>query len=185
MTYDPTGHGLPDEGLGASEASGEARPYPSMTETESKVIDGYEKTEADDEVVHRFPGPISGDTVKGRAPNGRFQAAASEADRFWSRVAIDQASGCWTWTARTNPDGYGVFKVRRPAGGWTEARAHRWAFEQLRGQTPLPLDHLCHTTDPACPGGPTCPHRRCVNPAHLEEVSSRENRRRVNDRRTA
>lgn len=30
-------------------------------------------------------------------------------------------------------------------------------------------DHLCHTAD--CEGGFTCPHRACVNPAHLRVVT--------------
>lgn len=42
--------------------------------------------------------------------------------------------------------------------------AHRLAYEFIRGPIPdgLQLDHLCRV-------------RRCVNPAHLEPVSQREN----------
>jgi hypothetical protein len=62
--------------------------------------------------------------------------------------------------------------------GGKNAYAHRVAYELLIGAVPndLTLDHLCHTRDAACPGGRTCPHRRCVNPAHLEPVSGRVNR---------
>jgi hypothetical protein len=35
----------------------------------------------------------------------------------------------------------------------------------------MTLDHTCHTNDEQCKGGPTCPHRACVNPAHLEPVT--------------
>jgi hypothetical protein len=46
----------------------------------------------------------------------------------------------------------------------------------------LYVDHACHTTDPDCAGGPNCPHRRCVNPDHLELVTDDENRRRARNR---
>lgn len=39
----------------------------------------------------------------------------------------------------------------------------------------LQIDHLCHTDDPGCLGGNDCPHRRCVNPAHLEPVTPQGN----------
>jgi hypothetical protein len=39
----------------------------------------------------------------------------------------------------------------------------------------LVLDHTCHTDDPTCPGGVTCPHRRCVNPGHLEAIKQGAN----------
>lgn len=56
--------------------------------------------------------------------------------------------------------------------------AHRVAYEDLVGPIPddLCLDHTCHTT--ACVLGNNCPHRRCVNPAHLEPVTSEVNARR-------
>lgn len=43
----------------------------------------------------------------------------------------------------------------------------------------LQVDHTCHEADASCPGGVGCLHRLCVNPAHLEEVTNRENRRRA------
>jgi hypothetical protein len=78
---------------------------------------------------------------------------------------------CWPWGGPVNNEGYGVLilggrKTRQALG------AHRFMFERLREPIPddLELDHLCHTNDPGCPGGKTCPHRRCVNPDHLEPV---------------
>ncbi|MGD9880390.1 MAG: HNH endonuclease [Dehalococcoidia bacterium] len=52
--------------------------------------------------------------------------------------------------------------------------AHRWAYEHFIGPIPdgMGLDHLCHTADKSCRGGRECLHRRCVNPAHLEPVTS-------------
>ena len=93
------------------------------------------------------------------------------AERFWEKV--DKTGDCWLWTASTTR-GYGQFYVRgRPSPG----RAHVIAYELEVGPVPdgLELDHLCHTRDESCPGGDTCPHRACVNPAHLEPVTSRVN----------
>jgi len=94
-------------------------------------------------------------------------------ERFWNKVEI--ADKCWLWTAGLTEKGYGYYANR---GG--SNRAHRAAYEALLGPVPagLVLDHLCHTQDRTCPGGPTCPHRRCVNPAHLEPVTHAENARR-------
>lgn len=82
--------------------------------------------------------------------------------RFWSKCTPEPNSGCWLWTgAGSQGDtGYGRFMV-----GGRDGRlrlAHRYAYEVLVGGTPLQLDHLCRT-------------RRCVNPAHLEPVTCREN----------
>jgi HNH endonuclease len=79
--------------------------------------------------------------------------------------------GCWIWTGSRMSNGYG----RVHANG-ARVGAHRYVFELFRGPIPrgLELDHRCH--DPAtCSGGPTCPHRPCVNPWHLEPVDRRRN----------
>lgn len=91
--------------------------------------------------------------------------------RFWRCVQVDP-DGCWTWTALLTELGYGRFSVNK-----RNHPAHRWLYEYLRGPLPrsLDVDHLCHNADPDCRGGSTCLHRRCVNPAHLEAVSRREN----------
>lgn len=79
------------------------------------------------------------------------------------------------WTGATNARGYGRF--RSGARGSKVLYAHRAAYELLMGPIPegLLLDHVCHTRDTSCPGGDSCPHRRCINPHHLEPVTSREN----------
>jgi HNH endonuclease len=96
--------------------------------------------------------------------------------RFWEKV--DKSGDCWIWTAGLTR-GYGQFIVMRGKRGYP-VRAHRLAWELTRGPIPdgLDLDHLCHNRNRSCPGGDTCPHRRCVNPDHLEPVTNEENIRR-------
>lgn len=104
--------------------------------------------------------------------SSRPQANQIEVKRFM-RLTRQQANGCWLWTGEGNTAGYGMF---RPGPGKPRHMAHRWAYEAFTGPIPegLEVDHACHTKDLSCPGG-ACPHRRCVNPAHLEAVSGSEN----------
>lgn len=80
-------------------------------------------------------------------------------DRLMERV--EQAEdGCWLWTGYVMPNGYA--KLTTPNG--RSNLAHRLMHEELVGPIPggLDLDHLCRV-------------RACVNPAHLEPVTRREN----------
>lgn len=77
--------------------------------------------------------------------------------RFLAHTLKD--ASCWKWQGTISPKGYGHF--------WTGKRtvkAHRFSYELY--VRPIPegyvLDHLCR-------------NRRCVNPSHLEPVTSREN----------
>jgi len=85
------------------------------------------------------------------------------AERFMVRVSrpttFDPADSCWEWNGRFLPDGYGMFSL-----GERDVLAHRFAYELYRDAIPegLQLDHLCR-------------NRWCVNPHHLEPVTSREN----------
>jgi hypothetical protein len=88
------------------------------------------------------------------------------ATRFWSKVVIGGEDECWQWLAATRR-GYGLFGISwRPT---RQALAHRFAYEFLVGPIPegMTLDHLCR-------------NRGCVNPAHLEPVTGRENTLRGN-----
>lgn len=90
------------------------------------------------------------------------------AERFWPKVnkagpiSIHRPDlgSCWLWTASlTKPGGHGKFWI-----GGSFTTAHRASYEILVGPIPdgRQLDHLCRV-------------RHCVNPAHLEPVSSGEN----------
>lgn len=91
--------------------------------------------------------------------------------RIFGRVVAGRG-GCVIWTGAVTREGYG--KVRFNGRDTTP---HRAAYALTAASVPdgLEVDHLCHTRDASCPGGPTCLHRRCVNPYHLEPVTPREN----------
>lgn len=80
-------------------------------------------------------------------------------ERFWAKVDRRGDDECWLWTASLNNRGYSQFLHNRLL-----RLGHRFSFELLVGPIPdgLQLDHLCRV-------------RHCVNPAHLEIVTPREN----------
>lgn len=93
-----------------------------------------------------------------RAPLGR----ESHLDYLADRYEISE-TGCWLWTGGVSAKNYGQISSSRIKSAGTRI-AHRFAYELLVGPIPegLTLDHLCRV-------------RICVNPDHLEPVSSREN----------
>lgn len=70
---------------------------------------------------------------------------------------VDERTGCWNWQRSFSDDGYGL------SGGTT---AHRVIYRRLtsRNIDGLHLHHRCENT-------------RCVNPAHLEEMTPGEHTR--------
>lgn len=83
--------------------------------------------------------------------------------------------GCVIWTATHNDRGYGQIN-----DSGKMVYAHRVAYTLFTGPIPdgMVVDHTCHNGDASCPGGPECLHRRCINPHHLEAITSEENIRR-------
>ncbi|HET9144034.1 HNH endonuclease signature motif containing protein [Actinophytocola sp.] len=86
--------------------------------------------------------------------------------------AAETSEGCWPWQGNIHASGYGRRNVNRVV-----KRAHILVYVALVGPIPdgYQLDHTCHGAAEDCRGGPTCRHRRCVNPEHLEPVTRREN----------
>jgi hypothetical protein len=101
----------------------------------------------------------------------------SGADR-WRRKYVE-TDGCWPWTGSLDRQGYGQYDTWEE-GRHVNHRAHRYVYGQL--VRPLSsdekLDHQCHNRDKSCRGGPTCWHRRCVRPDHLEPTEHAVNVRR-------
>lgn len=77
--------------------------------------------------------------------------------RFFAK--IEPSPECWVWEGSKSSPGYGHFGLdnKTPA-------SHRVAYEWFVGPIPegLQLDHLCRNPS-------------CVNPAHLEPVTPKEN----------
>lgn len=101
--------------------------------------------------------------------------------RWLSKILI-QPNGCWQWTGGRSKHGYGKIKVN---GRTVLAHRFGWFLRYGELKPEEEVDHVCHTLDSSCQGGVECQHRRCVNPDHLEQVSTQENTRRRDERRTS
>jgi hypothetical protein len=78
-------------------------------------------------------------------------------ESFWERV--DRSGDCWPWLGLVRPDGYARVWANRK-----QHYVHVMALRLLGVSIPdgHEVDHLCKV-------------RHCVNPAHLEVVTPREN----------
>ena len=88
-----------------------------------------------------------------------YNALEELSDRFWDKV--NKTDSCWLWMGKID-DGYGRFFI-----GGKYYLVHRMAYVVLKEklQENTQIDHLCKV-------------RNCINPDHLEEVTSKENTRR-------
>jgi hypothetical protein len=96
------------------------------------------------------------------SPNGRIRPVGVPfEERFWARV--EKTDACWLWTGGKSHDGYG--SLNRTNG--PKVRAHRASYEMFVGPIPeeMTVDHICFNT-------------LCVNPEHLQLLSSADNARR-------
>lgn len=75
------------------------------------------------------------------------------------KSVIHSDNGCWIWTGRIHENGYGIISYRG-----VEVRVHVGAWVGVNGPKPkgMDLDHTCRV-------------RPCLNPAHLELVTRKEN----------
>lgn len=82
----------------------------------------------------------------------------AQMNRFWDKVNISDDSMCWNWTAATNNDGYGRFKIN----GKLES-SHRIAYELTYGKIP---PSKFPKRQPLCVLH-SCDNSGCCNPNHL------------------
>lgn len=80
-----------------------------------------------------------------------------QSSRLLARAEED-VFGCWVWKGSKDPY-YGIIRINGVV-----LKAHRVSYELFIGPIPtgMTLDHLCR-------------NRACINPAHLEPVTLREN----------
>lgn len=92
-----------------------------------------------------------------------YSPTERELIRFWSHVEYRGIDDCWECNLTPDRNGYCLFWIGKVGVG-RQYRAHRIAWMELRGEIPsgLVLDHLCRNP-------------KCINPAHLEPVTQREN----------
>lgn len=90
-----------------------------------------------------------------------YQLTDKDVERLMSHIS--KSNDCWLWLGKPANTGYGQIGFGKRSERVTR-NAHRVVYELLVGEVPegKQLDHLCR-------------NRMCVNPAHLEPVTQKEN----------
>jgi hypothetical protein len=101
---------------------------------------------------------------------------ATRMEQYLAKIDKRGPGECWPWTAGRSEKNYAM--IADGEGG--SMPAHRYGFGEL--VRPLEpgevVDHTCHNIDDTCPGGNTCEHRGCQNPAHWQAVTDEVNQER-------
>lgn len=89
--------------------------------------------------------------------------------------SVAHSSGCILMTSGVGKDGYSQISFRGKL-----VSAHRLSWRARRSPIPpgMTVDHNCHNAAAyrgECSGGPTCIHRRCINPTHLRLMTMTDN----------
>lgn len=117
--------------------------------------------------LRKYGDPLAGTTnMRGR----------TRLEQYLAKVDQRGPGECWPWKAGRSEKNYGQFAD----GNGGSMPAHRFGFSVFF-RPPEPdevVDHICHNTDQSCPGGNTCEHRACQNPAHWEAVADETNQER-------
>ena len=79
-------------------------------------------------------------------------------DSFWNKV--NKTDTCWLWTGATKPDGYGLFRFNGKSH-----YPHRLSLSHSLGR---PIGNRLLVRH-------TCRNRNCLNPAHLQEGTHKDN----------
>lgn len=143
----------------------------------SQTTENTAKTRVDDNLSDLTCYLLS-DTTSGSGDSGQHYQQLPEIHtalpfRFLARIAF-RADGCWIWTGGVRHKAYGGYPAFNIHTNSSKdiVGAHRYSYEAHNGPIApgLEIDHLC------------C-NKLCVNPAHLEAVTHKENMARWSVRR--
>lgn len=93
-------------------------------------------------------------------------------ERFNKYIEVAD-NGCWLWTGAISTHGYGFFGYQGKS--WLSHRVSFTLHKKGKLVKGMQINHMCHDQDTNCNDGDRCLHRRCCNPAHLEQVSPKQN----------